>query len=209
MGRIIAGVLVLSAGVGCGILDAAKNESAGGTFTLNVASPEASNATPGTFEAKTITGSYATGVNPNLTDAGWSVITGTPNVLDTTTCKSVALGFAGKPAAGEVITLVDYNPDVTDGGPVDLNGKGFLIYDEGCVTAGPVKEWRSSGGTIQITAVADPDSQPSGAIPGANKKVSFSYSGVSMAFQGDGGLATGTFTADGTGTVDLFAGMSL
>ncbi|MBS2031255.1 MAG: hypothetical protein JST54_25375 [Deltaproteobacteria bacterium] len=209
MGRIFIGVLVMATGVGCGVLDAAKNESAGGTFTINVASPVGSNATPGTFEAKTITGSYATGQNANLTDAGWSVITGTPNVLDTTTCKSVALGFAGKPAAGEVITLVDYNPDATDGGPVNLNGKGFLIYDEGCVTAGPLKEWRSSGGTIQINAVDDPNPQPSGATPGANKKVTFSYSGVTMEAQGDGGLATGTFTADGTGTVDLFAGMAL
>lgn len=187
------------------LLQDPRSTSAGGSFTIAITNPQATTVTASTFEAKTIAGNYNHADRRPGTDAGWSIIVGTPNLLDSSTCKGLGLGFSGKPETTRTWQLAF----IGDGGTTDggvptaafASNLGSLSYSEGCVGSSDYKTWRSTSGTLNITSVEDPAEVPEGARPGANKTVKFSYT-CEMA----GETGTGTFSASGAGEVTLFAG---
>jgi hypothetical protein len=177
--------------------------AAGGTFVLDVSSKQGTNLGTDHFEAKTIAGNYNSRDNPLQGNGGWSIVIGTPSLLDNTTCKGLSLGFAGPPVAGATIAL-DLPADAKDAGITDPKGRGLFVVQDGCVLQGPVKQWRATSGTLTIDKVEAP--QTSAATTA--RAISFHYSGATMVVDpsafGDAG-ASGSFTANGTGNVELFA----
>jgi hypothetical protein len=206
---LVAGAVAVAAGlVACsGLLKSPTNIAAGGTFTISMSNVQASNLMVTTFEAKSIAGNWTPG---QVTDAGWSTVLGAPNALDTQNqkCRSIAVGFAGKPAVGQTVHLLSLNaPDAgpattPDGGALDLSASGTLLFQEGCVSDHQLRKWTSASGTLTIDTVGPP---PDASSPPTAHQVKFHYSGVPMAPTTDGlNEATGTFEATGSGQADLF-----
>lgn len=189
-----------------------RSTEAGGNFKIDISNPQATTVAAGTFEAKTIAGHYNHKDGRPGTDGGWSILIGSPSLLDNETCKGVGIGFSGKPETSRTWQFAFLGADagLSDGGTSDggvptvafASNLGSLSYSEGCVGSGNYKTWRSTAGTLTFSAVEEPAELPAGARPGANKTVKFSCSGVQMA----GETGTGTFAATCSGEITLFAG---
>jgi hypothetical protein len=198
---------------GCFSLPTETN--AGGHFTVTLSNPQSSNVTVDTYEAKTVAGFYNGHDRRPGTDSGFSTITGTPNPLasiNQSECRTLGLGFVGKPEAGKTWELAFiHDAGSTDGGTASgfANGRGSLVYSEGCLAKGEYRGWRSTSGTLRFESVADPapNMTPPGEPAGKLKTVRFTVSDVQMAPDAPDAGATGTFSLRGEGVIELMTGM--
>jgi hypothetical protein len=204
----IAAACVVALGVGAGCISNPLDVSAGGSLSMNMTNVQGSNLQVTSYAAKTIAGNYNS-ADHNLSDAGWSVVTGAPNALDTENqnCRGISLGFSGPPTAGTTLTVFDLTapdgggpPRFPDGGVIDTISAAVVAFTEGCVDKQQFSQWRATSGTVVIDSVgASPDGS-------GGKQVKLHYSGAAMAPLA-GTQAIGGKGAGGTGQIDLFSGV--
>lgn len=200
MSRLSVLVLALSTAAGC-----IATGPAGGHLTMDLSGD--ANVVVTEFEASQFAAFYNSGMAP---PEGWSTVTATTTSLQAMShdCKAVALGFSGRPDLGRTLTL-DLSVEDDNAG-TNLTDRGKLVWQQGCATDGDMDQWRSTGGTLEITSVdeIDPSYVQAGTDPNGVKTVGFTFSDVAMAPDPQApGAASGTFVADGEGSVDLFTGL--